>query len=128
MNNKIDIIIDHLSNLNLLEVTKLVKKIEEIFGVTTANENTKIFSPSVITVTPNEIEEKTEFKLFLEEVPSDKKIAILKIIRTITGFGLKESKDLVDSAPKLIKEGMIKESAELAKKQLEDVGAKVTIK
>ena len=73
-------------------------------------------------------EEKTEFDVILEEFPSDKKIAILKVVRTITGLGLKEAKDLVESTPKSLKEGTTKDDAESIKKQLEDAGAKVTIK
>jgi large subunit ribosomal protein L7/L12 len=73
-------------------------------------------------------EEKTEFDLVLEEVPADKKIAVLKIVRTLTGLGLKEAKDLVESAPKTIKEGVAKADAEGAKKDLEAAGAKCAIK
>ena len=72
-------------------------------------------------------EEKTEFDVVLEEVPGDKKIAILKVVRGLTGLGLKEAKEMVESAPKPIKEGVAKEDAEDAKKQLEDAGAKVTV-
>jgi len=74
------------------------------------------------------VEEKTAFDLVLEEVPADKKIAILKVVREITGLGLKDAKDLVESAPKAVKEGMPKADAEAAKKQLEEAGAKVSIK
>ena len=85
---------------------------------------------SVATSSPvaEAVEEKTEFKLFLAEVPADKKIAILKVVRTITGLGLKEAKDLVEAAPKIIQEGMTKDASESAKKQLEEAGAKVTLK
>jgi ribosomal protein L7/L12 len=67
-------------------------------------------------------------KLFLAEVPADKKIAILKVVRTITGLGLKEAKDLVEAAPKIIQEGLTKDASESAKKQLEEAGAKVLLK
>ena len=73
-------------------------------------------------------EEKTEFDLILEEVPADKKIAVLKVVRTLTGLGLKEAKDLVESTPKNIKEGVAKADAEAAKKELEGAGAKCAIK
>ncbi|MGF1677021.1 MAG: 50S ribosomal protein L7/L12, partial [Rivularia sp. (in: cyanobacteria)] len=73
-------------------------------------------------------EEKTEFDVVLEDVPADKKIAILKVVRGITGLGLKEAKDLVESAPKPVKEAVAKDAAEDAKKQLEEAGAKVSIK
>jgi large subunit ribosomal protein L7/L12 len=75
-----------------------------------------------------EVEEKTEFDLMLEEVPADKKIAILKIVRSITGLGLKEAKELVESAPKVVQQGIAKDAAEAAKKQIEDVGGKVSLK
>jgi large subunit ribosomal protein L7/L12 len=75
-----------------------------------------------------EVEEKTEFDVVLEEVPADKKIAVLKVVRTITGLGLKEAKDLVESTPKAIKEGTNKDDAEAVKKQLEEAGGKVAIK
>lgn len=128
MIDKIEVIADSLSDFGLLQFKEFTRKFEKRYGVTVAIEERKILSGTMSTPVPTEIEEKIEFKLFLEEVPSDKKTSILKIIRTITGFGLKKSKDLVNSAPKLIKEGLTKESAELAKKQLEDVGAKITIK
>ena len=73
-------------------------------------------------------EEQTEFTVMLEEVPADKKIAILKEVRTITGLGLKEAKELVEAAPKAVKEAIAKEAAEELKKQLEAVGAKIAIK
>jgi large subunit ribosomal protein L7/L12 len=75
-----------------------------------------------------EVEEKTEFNVVLEAVPADKKIAILKVVRSLTGLGLKEAKEIVESAPKQIQEGLGKDAAEQAKKQLEDVGAKVSLK
>ena len=74
-----------------------------------------------------EVEEKTEFNVMLEEVPADKKIAILKIVRGLTGLGLKEAKTLVESAPKQVQEAVSKDAAEDAKKQLESAGAKVSL-
>ena len=74
-----------------------------------------------------EVEEKTEFNVMLDEVPADKKIAILKIVRGLTGLGLKEAKDLVESAPKQVQEGVSKDAAEDAKKQIEAVGGKVSL-
>jgi large subunit ribosomal protein L7/L12 len=73
-------------------------------------------------------EEKTEFDVVLEEVPADKKIAVLKVVRTLTGLGLKEAKDLVESTPKAVKEAISKGDAEAAKKELEEAGGKVAIK
>jgi large subunit ribosomal protein L7/L12 len=73
-------------------------------------------------------EEKTEFDVMLEEVPADKKIAVLKVVRSLTGLGLKEAKELVEAAPKPVKEGVSKDDAEDAKKQLEEAGGKVSVK
>ena len=72
-------------------------------------------------------EEKTEFNLMLDEVPADKKIAVLKVVRGLTGLGLKEAKDLVESAPKLVQESMGKDAAEDAKKQIEEAGGKASL-
>nr|YP_010199484.1 ribosomal protein L12 [Gracilariopsis tenuifrons]AXF36176.1 ribosomal protein L20 [Gracilariopsis tenuifrons]UAD89342.1 ribosomal protein L12 [Gracilariopsis tenuifrons] len=131
MNTKIDNIIDNLKSLTLLEAAELVKKIEETFDVdaSLASQTQPIVMPlGTENSTANEIEEKTEFDVILEEVPAAKKIAILKVVRSMTGLGLKEAKDLVESAPKAIKEGITKESSEEMKKQLEDAGATVAIK
>ena len=75
-----------------------------------------------------EAEEKTEFTVMLDEVPADKKIAVLKVVRSLTGLGLKEAKELVDGAPKPLKEGVAKDEAEALKTQLEEAGAEVEIK
>jgi large subunit ribosomal protein L7/L12 len=74
-----------------------------------------------------EVEEKTAFNLMLDEVPADKKIAVLKIVRSITGLGLKEAKELVESAPKQVQEGLAKDAAEAAKKQIEEAGGKASL-
>jgi large subunit ribosomal protein L7/L12 len=79
-------------------------------------------------VIQEQVEEKTEFDLILEEVPADKKIAILKVVRNVTGLGLKESKDIVDNIPKVLKEGATKEESEKVQKEIEAAGGKVTIK
>ena len=75
-----------------------------------------------------EVVEQTEFEVILESVPADKKIAVLKIVRELTGLGLKEAKDLVEAAPKAVKEGIAKDAAEDAKKRIEEAGGKVTVK
>jgi large subunit ribosomal protein L7/L12 len=75
-----------------------------------------------------EVEEKTAFDVVLDEVPADKKIAVLKVVRELTGLGLKEAKDLVESTPKAVKEGASKDDAEAAKKKLEEAGAKASVK
>ena len=130
MSAKITEIMGLLKTLTLIEATELIKKIEEDFQV-----DASAASPMMMGNMPNmgaaaaEVkEEKTEFTIVLEEVPADKKIAILKVVRTITGLGLKEAKDLVEAAPKNVKEGVSKEIAESAKKQLEEAGAKVSLK
>jgi large subunit ribosomal protein L7/L12 len=127
-----DQILEQLKSLTLLEAAELVKQIEEAFGVSAAAPagGMMMMAPGAAGAAApvEEVEEKTEFDVILEEVPADKKIAILKQVREITGLGLKEAKDLVESAPKPVKEGIAKEAAEEAKKTLEAAGAKVTVK
>lgn len=127
MNAKLDTIIDQLKNLTLLEAAELVTAIEKTFGVDTSV-SAAVAAPAMSIATVEVEEEKTAFDLILSEVPGDKKIAILKIIRNITGLGLKESKDIVDNTPKVVKEGITKEESETLKKELEAAGAKVIIK
>ena len=131
MNEKITKIVDELKTLTLLEAADLVKEIEKTFGVDTSVTVAPIVgnigTPNNSTVTET-VEEKTTFDVILTDVPADKKIAILKIIRNVTGLGLKESKDIVDNVPKLVKEGISKEESESIKKELENAGSKVTIK
>ncbi|MFZ1029994.1 MAG: 50S ribosomal protein L7/L12 [Limnoraphis robusta] len=134
MSAKTDEILEQLKSLSLLEASELVKQIEEAFGVDASAVGgggmmmmaAGAAAPGAAAAEPEE--EKTEFDVILEEFPSDKKIAILKVVRVITGLGLKEAKDLVEAAPKPIKEATTKEDAESVKKQLEEAGAKVTVK
>lgn len=125
-----DEILEKLKTLTLLEAAELVKQIEEAFGVSAAAPagGMMMMAPGAAVAAAEPEEEKTEFDVILEEVPADKKIAILKVVRAITGLGLKEAKDLVESTPKPVKEGAAKDAAEDAKKQLEEAGAKVSIK
>jgi len=126
MTEKIDQIVDQLKTLTLFEASELVTKIEETFGV----DASASAGPAMVMAAPTavaEVEEKTEFNVMLDEVPADKKIAILKVVRTLTGLGLKEAKELVESAPKQIQEGLTKENAEDIKKQLEEAGAKISL-
>ena len=121
-----DEILEKLKTLSLLEASELVSQIEEAFGVSAA-------APVAIAggggaAAAEEVEEKTEFDVVLDEVPGDKKIAILKAVRSMTGLGLKEAKGMVESAPITVKEAVAKDAAEEAKKTLEDAGAKVAIK
>jgi large subunit ribosomal protein L7/L12 len=126
MSEKIDQIVEDLKTLTLLDASKLVTKIEETFGVDASasiGSGMVMAAPTVV----EEVEEKTEFNLMLDEVPADKKIAVLKVVRGLTGLGLKEAKELVESAPKQIQEGLAKDAAEDAKKQIEDAGGKASL-
>ena len=124
-----DQILEQLKTLSLLEAAELVKQIEEAFGVSAAAPvGGMMMAAAPGAAAAEAVEEKTEFDVILEEVPADKKIAVLKVVRTITGLGLKEAKDLVESTPKAVKEGTGKDDAEAIKKQLEESGAKVTVK
>ena len=129
MSTKIETIMQQLETLTLLEAAELVEKIETTFGVdASAGGGMMMMAPAAGGAGPEPQEEKTEFDLHLAEVPADKKIAILKVVRGITGLGLKEAKDLVEAAPKVIQAGMTKDAAQTAKKQLEEAGAKVELK
>ncbi len=126
-----DEILEKLKTLTLLEAAELVKQIEEAFGVSAAapaGGMMMMAAPGAAAAPAEEVEEKTEFDVILDDVPADKKIAVLKVVRTLTGLGLKEAKDLVEAAPKAVKEAIAKDAAEDAKKQLEEAGAKVSIK
>ena len=127
MSEKINQIIEELKGLTLLEAAELVTQIEETFGVdaSAAAGGTMVMAA---TAPAEEVEEKTQYDLMLDEVPADKKIAVLKIVRGITGLGLKEAKELVESAPKVLQEGIAKDAAEDAKKQIEDAGGKASLK
>lgn len=127
MSQKIDQIVEELKTLTLLEASELVTKIEETFGV---DASAAVGGGVIMAAAPaqvEEVEEKTEFNVMLDQVPADKKIAILKIVRSLTGLGLKEAKELVESAPKMVREGLTKDAAEDAKKQIEAVGGKVSL-
>jgi large subunit ribosomal protein L7/L12 len=123
-----DEILEKLKTLSLLEASELVSQIEEAFGVSAAAPVGGMMMAAGGGGAAEEVEEKTEFDVVLDEVPGDKKIAILKAVRTMTGLGLKEAKTMVESAPVTVKEAIAKDAAEEAKKTLEDAGAKVTIK
>ncbi len=128
--SKVETILEDLKTLTLLEAAELVKQIEEAFGVTAAAPmgGMMMAAPMAAAAPAEEVEVQTEFDVILTEVPADKKIAVLKEVRVITGLGLKDAKDLVEAAPKAVKEATTKEDAEAIKKQLEAAGAKVDIK
>jgi large subunit ribosomal protein L7/L12 len=121
-----DEVIEFISSMSVLELSDLVKELEEKFGVSAA-------APVAVAAAPGaqpaqaEAEEKTEFDVILSQV-GDKKIQVIKVIRAVTGLGLKEAKALVDEAPKPVKEGVSKEEAEDVKGQLEEAGATVDVK
>lgn len=127
MSEKISGIVDQIKNLSLLEAAELKKALEDEFGVTAA-------APVIVAGTAGNgggqaavVEEKTEFDVILQTV-GEKKINVIKVVRAHTGLGLKEAKDLVDTAPKPVKEGISKDEAEKLKKEFEEAGATVTIK
>ena len=115
-------LIDAIKEMTVLELNDLVKACEEEFGVSAdAGVVVAAAGPAA------EVEEQTEFNVELTEIGAEK-VKVIKVVREITGLGLKEAKDTVDGAPKVIKEGVSKEEAEEMKKKLEEVGAKVTLK
>ena len=127
MSEKIDQIVEELKTLTLLEASELVTKIEDTFGVDASAAAGGGVVMAVAASADEEVEEKTEFNVMLDEVPADKKIAVLKIVRGLTGLGLKEAKTLVESAPIQVQPGLAKDAAEDAKKQIEGAGGKVSL-
>ncbi len=121
-------VIEYLSTRNVLELSALVKKLEEKWGVSAAAPVAVAAAPAAGAAAAAAQEEKTEFTVILESYPADKKIGVIKVVRELTGLGLKEAKELVDAVPKPIKEGANKADSENIKKKLEEAGAKVTIK
>lgn len=131
MSNKTDEILEKLKTITLLEASELIKKIEETFGVDasiSASSTMVMNTASNIKAEEPTIEEKTEFDVIIQEVPTAKRITVIKIVRSLTSLGLKEAKDLIESLPKVINEGVSKEKAEEAKKLLEEAGATIIIK
>jgi len=129
MSEKLNTIIEQLKSLTLLEASELVTEIEKVFGVDTSVSVANVAMAAPVAAAPAEAaEEKTAFDITLTDVPADKKIAVLKIVRNVTGLGLKESKDIVDNVPKLLKEGASKDESENIKKEVEAAGGKETIK
>ncbi len=119
-------VIEYLSGLSVLDISKLVKALEEKWGVTAAAPVAVAAGPAAGAAAPA-AEEKTEFTVELTEAGGNK-IAVIKEVRAITGLGLKDAKDLVEAAPKPVKEGVAKDEAEKIKAQLEKAGAKITLK
>ena len=126
MSDKVLKLIEDVKALTVMELSELVKALEEEFGVSAAAPVAVTAAPAAGAAAPA-AEEKTEFDAVLTEIGANK-IAVIKVVREITGLGLKEAKDLVDSAPKPVKEAVSKDDAEEIKKKLEEAGAKVEIK
>lgn len=120
-------VIEFIANMSVLELSEMVKEMEEKFGVSAAAPVAMMAAGPAVDGGGDAEEEKNEFDVVLVAV-GDKKIAVIKEVRTITGLGLKEAKGLVDEAPKSVKEGVEKEEAEKIKAQLEEVGAQVELK
>lgn len=120
-------ILDAIAGMTVLELSELIKEMEEKFGVSAAATAVAVAAPAAAGAAAPAAEEKTEFTVVLAAA-GEKKVEVIKVVRAATGLGLKEAKDLVDAAPKPVKEGIPKADAEALKKQLEDAGAKVEIK
>ena len=122
-----DEILESISKMTVLEVVELISDMEKKFGVTAAAPVAMAAAPGAAAAAAP-VEEKTEFTVTLKEYPADKKVSVIKVVRELTGLGLKEAKDLVEGVPQNVKEGVNKADSDAMKKKLEDVGAKVEIK
>lgn len=120
-------LLEAIGNMSVLELSELIKEMEEKFGVSAAAAAVAVAAPAAGGAGGAAAEEKTEFDVVLLAA-GDKKVEVIKVVRAATGLGLKEAKDLVDGAPKPVKEAVAKADAEALKKQLEDAGAKVEVK
>jgi large subunit ribosomal protein L7/L12 len=121
-------ILNAISSMTIMEIVDLVKLMEEKFGVSAAAPVAVAAAPGAAAAAAAPAEEKTEFTVTLKEYPADKKVTVIKVIREVTGLGLKEAKDLVEGVPSTVKDGVNKADAEKIKKSLEDAGAKVEVK
>jgi len=121
-----DEILDAISNMSVMQVVELISDMEKKFGVTAAAPVAAAAGPAAAAAAP--AEEKTEFTVILKEYPADKKVGVIKVVRELTGLGLKEAKDLVEGVPGTVKEAVNKADSESMKKKLEEAGAKVEIK
>ena len=119
-------ILDKIASMTVLELSELIKAMEEKFGVSAAAA-VAVAGPAAAAAAAPAAEEQTEFTIVLAAI-GDNKVNVIKAVRELTGLGLKEAKDLVDGAPKPVKEGVNKADADAAKKKLEDAGAKVEVK
>ncbi len=120
-------ILEAVAGMTVLELSEMIKMMEEKFGVSAAAAAVAVAAPAAGAAAAPAAEEQTEFTVILGAA-GEKKVEVIKVVRAATGLGLKEAKDLVDGAPKAVKEGISKADAQALKKQLEDAGAKVEVK
>jgi large subunit ribosomal protein L7/L12 len=123
-----DEILDAISKMSVMEVVELISDMEKKFGVTAAAPVAVAVGGGGAAAPAAAAEEKTEFTVTLKEYPADKKVGVIKVIRELTGLGLKEAKDLVEGVPSVVKDAVNKADSEAMKKKLEEAGAKVEIK
>jgi len=123
-----DEILEAISNMTVMQVVELISDMEKKFGVTAAAPVAMVAGGGGAAAAAAPAEEKTEFTVILKEYPADKKVGVIKVIRELTGLGLKEAKDLVEGVPGTVKEGVNKADSDTMKKKLEEAGAKVEIK
>jgi large subunit ribosomal protein L7/L12 len=121
-------ILNAISSMTIMEIVDLVKMMEEKFGVSAAAPVAVAAAAPGAAAAAAPAEEKTEFNVSLKGYPADKKVTVIKVIREVTGLGLKEAKDLVEGVPSTVKEGVSKADADKIKKSLEDAGAQVEVK
>ncbi|MDQ2639996.1 MAG: 50S ribosomal protein L7/L12 [Pseudomonadota bacterium] len=120
-------IVDAIANLSVMEVVELISDLEKKFGVTAAAPVAVAAAPAAGAAAAP-VEEQTEFSVTLQEYPADKKVGVIKVVRELTGLGLKEAKDLVEGVPALVKDAVAKADVDAMKKKLEEAGAKVVVK
>jgi large subunit ribosomal protein L7/L12 len=120
-------IVNAIGNLSVLEVVELISDLEKKFGVTAAAPVAMAAAPAAAAAAAP-AEEQTEFSVTLQEYPADKKVGVIKVVRELTGLGLKEAKDLVEGVPALVKDAVAKADVDAMKKKLEEAGAKVVVK
>ncbi|MFO1456563.1 MAG: 50S ribosomal protein L7/L12 [Steroidobacteraceae bacterium] len=124
-----DDILDAISKMSIMEVVELISDMEKKFGVTAAAPVAMVAAgPAGGAAAAAPAEEKTEFTVVLKEYPADKKVTVIKVVRELTGLGLKEAKDLVEAVPATVKDAVSKADSDSMKKKLEEAGAKVDIK
>ncbi|MGB8693454.1 MAG: 50S ribosomal protein L7/L12 [Steroidobacteraceae bacterium] len=121
-----DEILDAIAKMSLMDVVELITDMEKKFGVTAAAPVAAAAGGGAAAAAP--VEEQTEFTVTLKEYPADKKVTVIKVVRELTGLGLKEAKDLVEAVPSVVKDAVSKADSETMKKKLEEAGAKVEIK